>query len=66
MRVKVSGFLTYWGFSEKNERYHAAATRPGEKCIYDAEIKQSEDEAIWRVLPEWTEYVGEGSCQLNW
>ena len=34
MRVKVSGFLTYWDFSENIERYHAAATHPGEFIWY--------------------------------
>ena len=34
MRVKVSGFLTSWGFLEKNERYSAAAIHPGEFIWY--------------------------------
>ena len=30
MRVKVSGFLTSWDFSEKNEHYHDTSAHPGE------------------------------------
>ena len=34
MRVKVSGFLTSWGFSEKSRRYYRASTHPGEFIWY--------------------------------
>jgi hypothetical protein len=34
MRVKVSGFLTSWDFSEKSGRIYDASTHPGEFIWY--------------------------------